>query len=182
MIRGAGAPTPALYSNRTAVERASLRYALPQRARQYLHHHPARIKAACPLFSDILATFRIERRSTWCLRRAVTPPRTTRAAAQVALSAMREVRACIELLARVAGTFPPVGAEVELHEHPDGWRFTRATRSRRTRRGLPCAPSFDSTRCSRAGSFSWPRQAPRGGIDEANGYSQLETQDVGKAG
>ena len=40
---------------------------------------------------------------------------------QVALSAMREVRACIELLARVAGTFPParVPSEVELHEHPE---------------------------------------------------------------
>ena len=59
----------------------------------------------------------LERRATALLDAAEADPRRT----QVALSAMREVRACIELLARVAGTFPParVPAEVELHEHPE---------------------------------------------------------------
>ena len=59
----------------------------------------------------------LERRATVQLDAAEADPDR----AQVALSAMREVRACIELLARVAGTFPParVPAEVEFHEHPE---------------------------------------------------------------
>ena len=54
----------------------------------------------------------LERRATALLDAAEADPSRV----QVALSAMREVRACIELLARVAGTFPParVPAEVEL--------------------------------------------------------------------
>ena len=57
----------------------------------------------------------LERRATALLDAAEADP----ARADVALRAIREVRGCIELLARVAGTLAPARGEVELAEHPE---------------------------------------------------------------
>ena len=60
----------------------------------------------------------LERRATALLDAAEADPSRT----QVALSAMREVRACIELLARVAGTFPPRWSFTSTRSSARWWR------------------------------------------------------------